>query len=172
MTEPSSPLSWQWGLQSPCCILSPSAGFCFIPVTSHPDYSISLHVRSLDFVFSLLFSILRPEASLSNATLSLDPSPASKPALAPVTSHGSDSLAGFFSSPHTVATSPVCLLFQSVGFKLCFFCPHLFLPSSPFISGHSHSSLSPLLIKVLHVSKLLLHKGSFADPSLTLGICS
>lgn len=113
--------------------LSPSSGFCFIPVTSHPDYSISLHVRPLDFIVYLLFSMLMLEASFINVTIFLDHSPASKPTMASV--HPILQLLGL--TFRFVCCSPRCALCSSPSGTPSRLLPsflnaptHLFLPGT------------------------------------------
>lgn len=151
------------------------AAFCHHHQTLALSLSLHTWITALAFMLDPLVSfspssVLRPGTPFFIATVFLGHSPASKPEPAPTTSNCSDSLSSFFSSPHSESHRPLLLpqvsrLFQSLRFAL-FLCPHSFFASSPFISEHSLSCLSPLR-GVPHISKFLLHRSSFANPSLT-----
>lgn len=101
------------------------SGFYLKVVTSHLDYSISLHARPLDFIFSLSLSIIMPGMSSFNATILLGYSLLPNLPRAPSTSNPSDSKSSllFFPSPGShcsVLLPQMCPLFQSLRFTLWF----------------------------------------------------
>ena len=145
------------------CILSPPSGLCFILATLCLECITGLHIGTLDLIF--------PSPSLCQG-LSLMPLFLSDIHLLP-NLHWL--LLHLTWTPFQVSfnclmqyliflcSSPRCALCFSLGFT-----GFLSLHSSLFLlHSKDFSSLSPLLIKVLHISKVPFHKGFFAGPNLT-----